>query len=94
MSEAKPKGPRTFIWWFLIVQLVPLVGILALPNVSRVWVLIVFVNTCVLHFNFGRNDTQGYRFYHYLIGGIFGVMAVAWAIFLVVRFYQADTLSV
>ena len=93
MTTSKPSGPRAFLWWFLAVQAVPMAGILALPDIARIWILILFGNTCVLHFNFGRHDIQGYRIFHYLIGGLFGVMTVAWTIRLAVSIYQSETLS-
>jgi len=98
--QQKPRS-RKFYWWFIGIQLVPLVGILFLPSIAKVWVLIVFANTCVFFFNLGRHEGSGVdadakstRVLLWLIGVVFGAMTIAWGARLAVTIYQSGSLNV
>ncbi len=99
MPESKPRS-RRFFWWFIIIQLAPLVGIPVMPSIPTVWILIVLVNTCVFCFNLavyhGRGtdeDATANRLMFLIISALFGLMALTWAVRLAMTIYRTGSLG-
>lgn len=88
VQTGEKKRSRKFFWWFLAVQLIPLVGIpITWHRYNRVWVLIILVNTTVYCFNLARflgsgsaEDARGNRLMVFVVAATFAAMALAWGV--------------
>jgi len=98
---AAVRRSRKFIFWFLGIQLVPLVGIPATwPNFTKVWVLIMLANACVFFFNLGRYhgrvagaDAKTNRLL-FLVGALmWGLLTLYWGGQMAVAIYQSGSLG-
>ena len=93
-------GSRRFFWWFFVLQLVPLVGLIAVSKAFSVWTLITLANTCVFFFNLSRYfgnkshpDAKANR--RMLFAGcvMFGLMTVVWAVLLALCVWRTGSLG-
>ena len=98
-SSSAPRS-RRFFWWFLGIQLLPLLGVPLFPSIISVWMLITLANSCALAFNLARHvgrppdGHQGRdRAFLFAVSGAFAIMALMWAVKLAVKVYQSGSLN-
>jgi len=99
-TGAVKEPSRKFFLWFLLIQLVPVLGMPTMPGINRVWVLIVLANTCVFLFTLGRyharsRDThvKSNRLMLFIGGAMFAAMTVSWGVWMAIAIYQSRSLG-
>ena len=95
------RRSRKFVFWFLGIQLVPLVGLPATPaHFARVWVLIMLANACVFFFNLGRYhgslgaaDAKTNRLLFFVGALMWGLLTLYWGGQMAVAVYRSGSLG-
>lgn len=83
--DQQPAQSRVFFWWYMGILIVPVAGIAFLPDIAKIWVLVVFADTAGFFYYLGRymgrglrTDAASNRALCFMIAAMFAAMTLVW----------------